>query len=89
MSSGTESSVDDPRSTTGADRPSPSNQPDSRDAPTGADAPARDETGGLQLVAPAEPPRLTPAAARALLALLLQARARRATDHSDDKEINR
>lgn len=78
MNSADESSVDDPRSATGADRPSSGIQPDNGGT-------ASVEPGRLRLIAPAEPPRLTPYAAPALLSLMLEVRARRAADHSDEE----
>lgn len=78
LNSADESSVDDPRSAIGADRPSSGTLPDNGGA-------ASAEPGRLRLVAPAEPPRLTPYAARALLSLMLEVRARRAADHSDQE----
>jgi hypothetical protein len=78
LNSADESSVDDPRPATGADRPSSGTQPNNGGA-------ASDEPGRLRLVAPAEPPRLTTFAARALLSLMLEVSARRATDHSDEE----
>lgn len=73
-----EPSGDDQRSATGADRPSSGTRPDNGGA-------ASAEPGRLRLIAPAEPPRLTPYAARALLSLMLEVRARRAADHSDEE----
>ncbi|MGH8881341.1 MAG: hypothetical protein ACRD0P_29000, partial [Stackebrandtia sp.] len=78
----------DPRSAAPADQPPSGTRPGGGGAAPKTRAAVNGKPDRLRLVAPDEPPRLTPAAARALLALLLEAHDLSPTDH-DAKEIGR